>query len=327
MIPYWEPGTQYNYGDKVSYNGQNYKIIQPHRSQGDWTPDVTPALWGRMQGGDDGSGGGGYGSCGGGDEKRYQPSYSQPQVPQFAPQPAQPEVQPTEEEKEKHWYDLDDERKKQLEVGGGLLAGIAALGAGYVAYQHHNKSEEEKKAHVWALNNWLRDAQARTRAFYNGQTQGPVTWIYTEGKNIPQQAIPGGQETYDRKGFQRLYICRAYYEGGLLIGKASSVFKLGAVVGYKHEEIHLDKYEILVGDMNALKWVNVEGELNLSYLGARPVEGGKEPSGAPIYIAKAYHKDAEHPGKACTEYGDGCFIPYGNKEVKCSSYQVLCYNY
>jgi len=287
---------------------------------------VTPALWGRMQDGDQGCSGGG-----GNDEKSggYQPSYNQapPQAPQFAPQPSEPQEQPTEEEKEKHWYDLDDHRKKQLEVGGGLLAGITALGAGYVAYKEHGKHEDEKKAHVWALNNWLRDAQTRTQAYYNGQTQGPVTWIYTEGKNIPRNAIVGGQETYDREGQQILYISRAYYEGGLLVGKASSVFKLGAVVGFEHEEIHLDKYEILVGDENAIRWVNVKGVLNIQYLGARPVEGGKEPDGTPIYIAKAYHKNAEHPGKASPAYGDGCFIPFGNKEVKVSNYQVLCYNY
>lgn len=49
-IPPWEPGTQYNYNDEVSYEGSFYKIIQPHRSQGDWTPPVTPALWGKVQG-------------------------------------------------------------------------------------------------------------------------------------------------------------------------------------------------------------------------------------------------------------------------------------
>lgn len=86
-VPGWEPGTQYNYGDIVefecklfnlvdshslssSFIGARYKIIQPHRSQvtpavpctislviivssyyftqSDWTPPVTPALWGRI---------------------------------------------------------------------------------------------------------------------------------------------------------------------------------------------------------------------------------------------------------------------------------------
>lgn len=36
--------------------------------------------------------------------------------------------------------------------------------------------------------------------------------------------------------------------------------------------IQLDVYEILLGDMNALKWVDVQGPLNVGSLGANPVE-------------------------------------------------------
>ena len=31
--------------DRYQYNGKLYKCIQPHTTQADWTPDVTPALW------------------------------------------------------------------------------------------------------------------------------------------------------------------------------------------------------------------------------------------------------------------------------------------
>jgi hypothetical protein len=48
MTKCWEPGTEYAYGSVVEYQGNYYKIIQPHRSQGDWAPDRTPALWGRV---------------------------------------------------------------------------------------------------------------------------------------------------------------------------------------------------------------------------------------------------------------------------------------
>lgn len=70
------------------------------------------------------------------------------------------------DEQEKKWWDLKDDRKKQLEVqisliltccrathdcmilqvGGGLLAGAALIGGGYVAWQkheEHKKTEEE----------------------------------------------------------------------------------------------------------------------------------------------------------------------------------------
>lgn len=47
-----------------------------------------------------------------------------------------------------------------------------------------------------------------------------------------------------------------------------------------------------------MRWVSVSGEVKLEYLGAQPVEGGRENNGTPLYIARAYHKDAVHPGKA-----------------------------
>lgn len=118
-----------------------------------------------------------------------------------------------------------------------------------------------------------------------------------------------------------------------MIGKACSVFKKGAVIGYKKEEIHvrfhhcyktslthtalqLDKYEILVGDSRAVKWVPCSGQVNVQALRATPVEGGREPDGSIQYIAQAPYNNAVHPGKACEGFGDGCFIPYDSSEKK-----------
>ena len=46
MFPEWD-GNGYDYfaSEKVTYDGQYYRCIQNHKSQSDWTPDVTPALW------------------------------------------------------------------------------------------------------------------------------------------------------------------------------------------------------------------------------------------------------------------------------------------
>lgn len=50
--------------------------------------------------------------------------------------------------------------------------------------------------------------------------------------------------------------------------------------------------------MRGLHWVSAHGKLNVASLGYRPVEGGREDDGSPLYIAKALHKGAVHPGKA-----------------------------
>jgi hypothetical protein len=65
----------------------------------------------------------------------------------------------------------------------------------------------QKKAHVWSLNNWIVESQARTQEWRSGRYNQPVAWIFNEGKSIPHDAIQGGEE----RG-ERLYICRAYHE-------------------------------------------------------------------------------------------------------------------
>lgn len=45
IFPAWETGIAYVAGDIRSYGEFLYECLQPHTSQSDWTPDVTPALW------------------------------------------------------------------------------------------------------------------------------------------------------------------------------------------------------------------------------------------------------------------------------------------
>lgn len=103
-----------------------------HKGQGDWTPPVTPALWGRLQGEQ---------HCKeqwDGDYKPPQTGYGQPQQCQDTNQSSfqAPPAQPAQEQKEKHWYDLDDKQKKELEVLSGflLLVGILNSEIGWWRY-------------------------------------------------------------------------------------------------------------------------------------------------------------------------------------------------
>jgi hypothetical protein len=321
MVAYWEPGTQYNNGDVVQYEGKYYKIIQPHRSQSDWTPNVTPALWGVTHAPENQG------------QQQWQQQQQPPQQPQYQQQ--QPQQQSgygqgqqggnndnkTEPQKQddKHWYEVDDEHKKTFGIVGGILGGLAVAGGAAYAYKQHEKHEDEKKTHQQGYDAWARDAQDRTQQFFARGPQGPYTWVLTHGRTIPRGAIVVSKE-HD----WLLYICRAYYDGAILLGKASNAFEKGGVLGYCNEEHPIDTYEILLGDMTELEWVRTRGRLNVRNLGLRPVDGGKENDGTPLYIAKAEHKGAEHPGKA-SEKLDGAYIPYDGKEKKIDDYYVLCH--
>lgn len=46
--PAWESGKAYTVGYKVTYNGKLYRVGMAHTSQADWTPDVSPSLFERI---------------------------------------------------------------------------------------------------------------------------------------------------------------------------------------------------------------------------------------------------------------------------------------
>src|SRR5262245_24493543 len=43
--PSWKTGQNYKIGDRVRYKGIIYQCLQAHKSQNDWPPNLTPALW------------------------------------------------------------------------------------------------------------------------------------------------------------------------------------------------------------------------------------------------------------------------------------------
>ena len=45
LFPAWEVGIQALAGHRYRYDGKLYRCNQPHITQEDWTPDITPALW------------------------------------------------------------------------------------------------------------------------------------------------------------------------------------------------------------------------------------------------------------------------------------------
>ncbi|KAI0067170.1 hypothetical protein BV25DRAFT_1911842 [Artomyces pyxidatus] len=325
MVVYWEPGTDYNYGDIVEFEGNRYKIIQPHRSQGDWTPPMTPALWGAIPREEWDN----EGQQAAYQQPQSQPGYSGdkgsgyhnsdvPAPPNYADHPDQT-VQIPHEESQKKWWDLDDKRKHELEIGGGLLAGIAAIGAGYYAYHEHNKSDDDKKALTWSFQSWLKDAERRTNVFREQGPQGPTTWVLTQGHTIPAGALIGGTDAHGNP----IYIARAFIEGGLQIGKASPTFKKGAAIGFQCEMIELPTYEILLGDANAVHWVPASGPFSPGAL--RPVEGGQDDKNVPLYISQAEYHGGVHPGKCSPNLG-GAWIAFGGEEHEVKEYRVLCYN-
>ncbi len=45
----WKPGLSVQVGDVYSYSAFLWRCLQAHTTQGDWTPDVVPALWRKVE--------------------------------------------------------------------------------------------------------------------------------------------------------------------------------------------------------------------------------------------------------------------------------------
>lgn len=45
----WQPGIAVSVGDVYSFGGYLWRCIQAHTTQGDWSPDMTPALWHKVE--------------------------------------------------------------------------------------------------------------------------------------------------------------------------------------------------------------------------------------------------------------------------------------
>ncbi|KAL5523918.1 hypothetical protein ACEPAG_8091 [Sanghuangporus baumii] len=332
--------VQYSPGDIVEFQGQKYKNIQSHRSQPDWPPNATPALWEDI--------GDSYGG-GAAQPPQYAPQYQQPQQPEQQPPPpdkwqsaptapdsgytADNGVQVQEQDTKKKWYDLDDNKKDAL-LAGGLALGLGALAGGaYYAHEKHKKDGEEAKAQAWEIQNWMIAARQRTEEYLRNGPRAPTTWVYSEFLDRPEirtALILGGEEDGETWN-----IARAPHIGGLQPGKARP--GVGAYFGFGHEAIHVNQYEVLIGDPRAVRWVPMSGTFSFDNLGARAVEGGREDDGTPLVIARARAKERSgifgiggggeeglFPGKASPKLS-GAYVTVGDKEVKVEDYEVLCY--
>ena len=41
----WQPGIAVKAGEKLTYKGATYEVVQSHRTQAGWEPDRVPSLW------------------------------------------------------------------------------------------------------------------------------------------------------------------------------------------------------------------------------------------------------------------------------------------
>lgn len=78
----------------------------------------------------------------------------------------------------------------------------------------------------------------------------------------------------------------------------------------------------MVGDLHALRWVDYNGKFDIDRLNARPVEGGNEADGTPLYIIQTRYQGSVHPGKVSSKIGGKFESSSRSSEIGCSDDDV-----
>ncbi|KAK8850484.1 hypothetical protein IAR55_004402 [Kwoniella newhampshirensis] len=205
-------------------------------------------------------------------------------------------------------------------------------GVGMWAYSLDAKEEEMKKK-VWrdwgnkhGKDDWLKVSREKTE-FYSKESRGvrPLfTWKLVEkSQNLPPDVLPIGNE----QDGTPLYAARAWWEGGIHLGKAGHHLNSGASISYGGDEITLDTYEVFCGPINEpylVKWMTFRHGEVAAVNGWQPVEGGREKDGAALLLAKGEYENGQHPGK-CLINDDHACVGYGGGELWVRPFQILAY--
>ncbi|XP_034476938.1 protein piccolo [Drosophila innubila] len=137
-------------------------------------------------------------------------------------------------------------------------------------------------------------------------------WLPARAGYTPPDAVHGGHDS----DMAPLLVCRAYYEGLRIPGKA--VPSRGcAYIAHSGREIIESSYEVLIGQAK-YHWVpRSEGSI-----APGAVEAGRSYNGEPLYVGRARYCGSLTPGKI--QQSHRCIhIPFGGQEVHISTYEVL----
>ncbi|KDQ21375.1 carbohydrate-binding module family 12 protein [Botryobasidium botryosum FD-172 SS1] len=219
MAEPWQPGTWYDPGSEVEYEGVNYRIIQPHQSQDDWAPPNVPALWGRMQ---------------------YQGN------PDFQPEEYQGDTQSAPQIQRPTWVGVYGTDIPDNAIEGGRDSDGSIL---YIARAVHEGGIHPGKAgrhlRIGAVIGYGGGEIEVDQYEVLVGDQNSVRWNNESGEinfqALSGELVEGGREANG----DILYIAQASYENALHPGKTNAGFG-GAVVSYAGEEHIVHNYGVLV---------------------------------------------------------------------------------
>ncbi|RXK41676.1 hypothetical protein M231_00911 [Tremella mesenterica] len=193
---------------------------------------------------------------------------------------------------EEHQAEEEESLKNELEGRKVWRVG----GIGTWAYSAIERVESRKRelfrqsGEAGGKDEWFRAALARTQFYKNTRGVKPlVMWkLVQRGEHLPNDALPVGRE----ENGQILYTARAWWDGGVHLGKAGVHLVDSASISYAGSEHSLDVYEVLCGpaDPEIIKWMSFDHGQRAMVEGWQPVEGGRERDGRALLIARGEYE-------------------------------------
>ena len=132
-------------------------------------------------------------------------------------------------------------------------------------------------------------------------------WAFASNGHIPSGSLVSGHEANGDK----LYICRANYNGGVHPGKVRKELR-ACNIGWGSKEISVSQYETYV------IWKKSQN----GQIPSSAIVAGKESSGERLYTCRGDYNGGVHSGKVRRGF-EGCNISWGGDEIKVNPYEVL----
>ncbi|TPX38118.1 hypothetical protein SmJEL517_g00351 [Synchytrium microbalum] len=135
-------------------------------------------------------------------------------------------------------------------------------------------------------------------------------WVQATGNNLPPDAMQGGSE-----GSHPLFIARASIDGGVHPGKCGPTMEPS---GAHFSTLY--RWERISKGITTMMELKKQGVL-------KPVTGGFEKDGRPLYVCQAIHEDDSgqtvHPGKCGMHMPEGAHYAYGGNERTTERFSLL----
>ncbi len=142
-------------------------------------------------------------------------------------------------------------------------------------------------------------------------TTSNARWVSASNGNVPSGSLVSGHEANGEK----LYVCRANYNGGLHPGKVRSAFR-ACNIGWGGREIPVNQYETYID--TSITWQAASS----GQVPSSAVVAGHESNGNQLYICRGSYQSGVHSGKVRSAFG-ACNISWGGIEIKINPYEVL----